>query len=88
MTHALVEVNGRKLGLYVLKEGFAREFLALHFRRTDGNLYENDPTDEDRAHVKRNSGSGPDDGADVQALLAAAAETDHARRWQRLQEMQ
>jgi hypothetical protein len=87
VTHALVEINGRKLGLYVLKEGFAREFLALHFRRIDGNLYENDPTDDDRTHMKRNSGSGPDDGADVQALLAAAAEPDHARRWQRLQEM-
>ena len=87
VAHALVEINGRKLGLYVLKEGFAREFLALHFRRTDGNLYENDPTDEDRAHMKRNSGSGPDDGADLNALAAAAAEPDHARRWQRLGEM-
>jgi hypothetical protein len=87
VAHATVEFNGRKLGLYVLKEGFTREFLALHFRRTDGNLYENDPTDDDRAHMKRNSGSGPDGGADVQALLAAAAETDHARRWQRLGEM-
>ena len=87
VAHALVEINGRKLGLYVLKEGFAREFLTLHFRRTDGNLYENDPTDEDRTHMKRNSGSGPDDGADWKALAATAAEPDHARRWQRLQEM-
>jgi hypothetical protein len=87
VTHATVEFNGRKLGLYVLKEGFTREFLALHFRRTDGNLYENDPTDDDRAHMKRNSGSGPDDQSDLQALLAATAETDHARRWQRLGEM-
>lgn len=84
--HAIVEFNGRKLGLYVLKEGFAREFLALHFRRTDGNLYENDPTDDDRTRVKRNSGSGPDNQSDLNALLAAAAETDHGRRWQRLQE--
>jgi len=87
VAHALVEFNGRKLGLYVLKEGFAREFFALHFRRTDGNLYENDPTDEDRAHMKRNSGAGPDDQADLKALAAAAAETDHARRWQRLGEL-
>lgn len=87
VTHATVEFNGRKLGLYVLKEGFTREFLALHFRRTDGNLYENDPTDDDRGHMKRNSGSGPDDQSDLQALLAAAAETDHARRWQRLGEI-
>jgi hypothetical protein len=87
VAHATVEFNGRKLGLYVLKEGFAREFLALHFQQTTGNLYENDPTDDDRARMKRNSGSGPDDQSDVQALLAAAAESDHARRWQRLGEM-
>ena len=37
-THALVELNGRKLGLYVLKEGFTEDFLGLHFPRTDGNL--------------------------------------------------
>jgi hypothetical protein len=87
VAHATVELNGRKLGPYVLKEGFAREFLAMHFRRTDGNLYENDPTDDDPGHVKRNSGAGPDDLSDVRALLAAAAETDHALRWQRLGEM-
>src|SRR3954453_7726486 len=29
--HAIVELNGRHLGLYVVKEGFSREFLARHF---------------------------------------------------------
>ena len=30
--HALVELNGRSLGLYVVKEGFTRSFLERHFR--------------------------------------------------------
>ena len=87
VTHALVELNGRKLGLYVLKEGFAREFLAMHFKRTDGNLYENDPTDEDHVRMRRNSGAGPEDQSDLKALASAAQEPDHARRWQRLGEV-
>jgi hypothetical protein len=85
--HALVELNERQLGLYVLKEGFTPEFLGLHFKRTDGNLYENDPTDEDHVRMKRNSGTGPDDESDLKALAAAAQEPDLTQRWQRLQEV-
>src|SRR5205085_9247534 len=40
VTRALVELNGRALGLYVLKEGFTEEFLARHFNRVSGELYE------------------------------------------------
>ena len=39
-THALVELNGRKLGLFVLKEGFDTTFLRRHFADTSGNLYD------------------------------------------------
>jgi spore coat protein CotH len=38
--HALVTLNGRELGLYVLTEGFDKTFLSHHFKRSDGNLYE------------------------------------------------
>ena len=85
--HALVTVNGRKLGLYVVKESFTPEFLRAHFKRTDGNLYENAPTDEDPGLMKRNSGSGADDQSDLKALLAAASEPDLAKRWQRLEQV-
>jgi len=87
VAHATVELNGRKLGLFVLKEGFVREFLARHFQKADGNLYENDPTDDDRTRVKKNSGSGPDDGSDFKSLMAAAEEPDHAKRWHRLDQL-
>jgi hypothetical protein len=42
LRHALVELNGKPLGMYVLKEGFTREFLSRHFSNPSGLLYEND----------------------------------------------
>lgn len=39
-THAVVELNGRPLGLYVLKEGFGKQFLKRHFKVATGNLYD------------------------------------------------
>jgi hypothetical protein len=85
VAHALVEINGRKLGLYVVKEAFETEFLERHFKRTDGNLYENDPSEDEPDRMKRDLGKGPDNQADLKALLQAAAEPDFGRRWQRLQ---
>jgi len=84
VTHALVELNGRRLGLYVLKEGFAAEFLALHFQRTDGNLYDTGPGHDVDERLARDLGSGPDDRRDLQALAAAAKESDLTQRWQAL----
>lgn len=87
ISHALVELNGRRLGLYVLKEGFAGEFLARHFQRTNGNLYEPqagvapDVTDS----LIRNSGDGPDDYTDLRRLADASAQ-DVALRWTTLGE--
>ena len=39
-THARVELNGRDLGLYVLVEGWDKEFLKHHFKNPKGNLYD------------------------------------------------
>jgi spore coat protein CotH len=39
-THALVELNGRKAGLYVLKEGFDGVWLKRNFADATGNLYD------------------------------------------------
>ncbi|WP_394795268.1 CotH kinase family protein [Armatimonas sp.] len=38
--HALVELNGRKVGLYVLKEGFDKTWLRRNFQNSEGNLYD------------------------------------------------
>jgi hypothetical protein len=85
VAHTLVELNGRSLGLYVLKEGFSAEFLGLYFRRTDGNLYDIGSGNEVTERMKRNSGAGPNDWSDLKALAAAAQQPDLAQRWQQLQ---
>ena len=86
VTHAVVELNGRRLGLYVLKEGFTEDFLALHFRHTSGNLYEiaRDAHDVDEP-MDKVLGLNPNNRGDLEALAAAAEEPDLARRWGRLQ---
>ena len=87
VTHTLVELNGRRLGFYVLKEGFAAEFLGLHFRNTDGNLYDTDPGwDVDEA-LEKDQGDGPDDRSDLAELTVAARDPNLAQRWQRLNKL-
>jgi hypothetical protein len=85
--HAVVELNGRRLGLYVLKEGFAEEFFAQHFSRTDGNLYDAGAGGDITEPLKRSSGAGPVDGSDLRRLADAAHELDLAQRWARLGEV-
>jgi len=86
VSHALVELNGRRLGLYVLKEGFAEEFLAEHFRRKDGNLYEPEPGpgSDVTGGMRRSSGTGVADGSDLRRLASAAAQPDLSARWNQL----
>ena len=84
--YATVTLNGRRLGLYVLKEGLTKEFLAQHFRRTDGNLYDGGfRRDVDRP-LERIHGKGADDQSGRLALLAATRESDATRQWRRLQQ--
>ena len=81
--HALVELNGRRLGLYVLKEGFTEEFLARHFVRADGPLY--DPgSGGDITHLPRREGSPVAGEATLQRLASAAQDSDATNRWRRL----
>ena len=89
VSHARVELNGRKLGLYVLKEGFAEEFLARHFPRADGNLYEVEAgmTADVVAGLKRNAAPAVTDRSDLERLAAAAQNPNTARRWTALNEV-
>jgi spore coat protein H len=81
VTHALVGLNGRRLGLYVLKEGFAPEFLARHFKGDTGNLYDTGPGHDVDEVLQRDQGEGADDRHDLLALAAATREPDLAKRW-------
>jgi len=87
VSHAIVELNSRRLGLYVLKEGFAEEFLARHFQSTDGNLYEPQAgvAPDITSPMTRNSGNGPDDHLDLRRLAAASAQAP-LQRWKTLGE--
>jgi hypothetical protein len=85
VTRAWVTLNGRPLGLYVLKEGFTEDFLAASFGSGDGNLYDTDWGHDVDQRMKRNLGRGQKEGQpDLDALAAAAQEPDPDRRWQRL----
>jgi hypothetical protein len=87
VAHALVTLNGRELGLYVIKEGFTQEFLNRHFERADGNLYDTDDGHDVDQHMKRHLGQDSTrDQTDLQVLAAAAMEPDLGRRWERLQQ--
>ncbi|HTE19990.1 MAG TPA: CotH kinase family protein, partial [Armatimonadota bacterium] len=66
-THARVWLNGRDLGLYVLKEGFNKDFLKRYFANTTGNFYEPGLIQDLDGQVKLQSGSGPADRSDVKA---------------------
>jgi spore coat protein CotH len=90
-SHALVELNGRPLGLYVLKEGFSKDFLGLYFQQADGNLYDINQGFYDLGsgadlpqRFRLDSGSGPAAMPDLAALIAACQEKDPAQRWTKL----
>lgn len=84
VTHALVTLNGRRLGLYVLKEGFTEAFLGQFFQDPRGNLYDTGPGHDVDEVLEKDAGAGPDDRSDLAALAAAAREPDLATRWARL----
>jgi spore coat protein H len=79
-THALVKLNGRDLGLYVLKEGFNKTFLARHFTNQNGNLYDGGFLRDIDQDLERDSGEGPDTHQDLRALHRACEIPDLSQR--------
>jgi len=82
VAHARVQLNGRPLGLYVLKEGFTQDFIELHFARGDGALYDNDWGCDIDQRMHRNFGPEPGRGQpELDVLAQAVREPDLERRW-------
>jgi spore coat protein H len=81
-THAIVELNGRDLGLYVLVEGWNRRFLKRHFEKPTGNLYDGGFLKDIDADLDTNSGDNPTDRSDLVALRAACKTNLTERRAQ------
>ena len=86
-THARVELNGRSLGLYVLKEGFDKEFLRRHFANAKGNLYDGGFIRDITDPLEKDSGEDVPHHSDLKQLAAAASEPDAQKRWARLEEL-
>jgi hypothetical protein len=85
--HAKVELNGRNLGLYVLTEGFNKQFLKRYFKNPKGNLYDGGFVKEINEGLAVNSGDNPRDQSGLQRLLEAAIEPDPAQRLGRLEQV-
>jgi spore coat protein CotH len=87
-THALVELNGRKVGLYVLKEGYDTAFLKRHFGGNAGNLYDGGFLQDIDAEPRRTHGSADvPDRSDLRAAAAASRERDLAERFAKVDKL-
>lgn len=79
--HALVSLNARNLGLFVLVEGVNKQFLKRHFSDAGGNVYDGHAQQDVNQRLRINSGDEPKDRSRLTALVAAAELKDlNARR--------
>jgi hypothetical protein len=85
--HAIVELNERELGPYVMTEGWDKQFLKRHFHNTKGNLYDGGFVGDIKRKLAVNSGEHPADQSDLAALVSAAQEPDLTRRPGRLEKL-
>lgn len=81
VAHARVILNDRELGLYVLKEGFDRKFIARHFAADDGNLYDGGFCQDIDVDLERDAGKGVDDFSDLHALCEACRQAGPEQHW-------
>jgi spore coat protein H len=79
-THAFVHWQGRDLGLYVVKEGFTKDFLAKFFSDVTGDLYDGGFVRDIDENSEKDQGD-PQNIENIKQLLAACREQDGAKRW-------
>ncbi|MFY9344864.1 MAG: CotH kinase family protein [Planctomycetota bacterium] len=79
VAHARVWLDGKDLGLYVLREAFDRQFLTRTFGTAAGNLYDGGFCQDVDADLEKDSGDGPDDHADLHALRDLCRGVDQRR---------
>ena len=80
--YATVELNGRPLGLYVLAEGWNKQFFKRHFANAKGNFY--DGSFDVHQPKTAEFGHDPTNHAALDAVQAVLNEKDHALRVERL----
>jgi hypothetical protein len=87
--HALVFLNDRKLGLYVLTEGFGKHFLKRYFKTANGNLYDagylrdiNRPRE-----LRLDFGDHPEGLPALERLFAATRQSDPVQRFKGIEQV-
>ncbi|HEY0455464.1 MAG TPA: CotH kinase family protein, partial [Verrucomicrobiae bacterium] len=75
-----VRLNQRDMGLYLLTEGWGKDFLKRYYKNVKGNLYDGGFVKDITSQKDVNSGENPDDTSDLKALALAAREPNLARR--------
>jgi hypothetical protein len=83
-THATVELNGRKLGLYVLVEGCDRRFLTRSFGNGRGVLYDAGFARDINRPLLVSLGTPSAGQSDLAALAEACADADTTNRLARI----
>jgi spore coat protein H len=83
-THAMVSINGKDKGLYVVRESFTKDFLAAHFSDSAGGLFEGHFCKDLDLELTLDEGEESARDA-LKALLAACEAEDAATRWTKLQ---
>jgi spore coat protein CotH len=78
--HAVVALNDRRLGLYVLVEGVNKQFLKRCFPQTGGNVYDGHSQQDVTQRMRANSGDAPKDQSRLADLASAARTPDLASR--------
>ena len=87
-TRALVTLNERHLGVYVLQEGFTEDFLSCYFGKIGGNLFEPGEGHDVNQRLKRTRIEAPAQSRKLlESLSGAALEKDLKRRWARLHDV-
>ena len=82
----IVSINGKKKGLYYLKEGYDTHFLKVHFGNSDGNFYDGGFLREiDQPLQLISTKNDVKSHADLKALFAAAHEPNHTKRFEKLE---
>lgn len=86
-THAVVTLNGRPLGLYVLLEAVNKQFLRRAFGNDNGHLYDGGFVRDVTDGIELASGKNPDDRSDVDRLGAALTEAPPEKRLAELEKV-
>lgn len=78
--HAVVALNDRRLGLYVLVEGVNKQFLKRYFPQAGGNVYDGHSQQDVNQRLRTNSGDAPKDQSRLADLASAARTSDLTAR--------